>query len=85
MSTEVIKTRKTVFTFPFGITATIRPSGAIVTCSREWVRTDRQERGVRTILTVIGEALEMGVEPTVLVKPVVAMVEALRENRVAMI
>jgi len=75
----------TTFRLPYGIIAKLHPTGAVVTCdASEWVRTAMQARGLRMVLRTVADSLECGIEPDVLIKPVRAMIEALKENRIGM-
>lgn len=69
---------------PYDIVATVHPNGVAVTTPGTWVENDTQAAGLRSILQVIGKALENDADIPALRSLIVPMIRALKENRIAM-
>lgn len=69
---------------PFDILATIHPDGVYVTTPGTWVENDAQAAGLRSVMQVVGKALENGADVPTLRELIVPMITALKENRIAM-
>jgi hypothetical protein len=69
---------------PYHIVATIHPDGVSVRTRGDWVENDAQAAGLRSVMQVIGDALENGADVPTLRKLIIPMIQALRENRIAM-
>lgn len=70
---------------PYDIVATIHLDGVFVQTEGTWVENDTQAAGLRSILSVVGKALEHGADVPPLRVLVAQMVEALRENRIGVL
>jgi hypothetical protein len=69
---------------PFDITAVIHSGGVSVRTRGDWVENDSQAAGLRSVLQVVGNALESGASVLALQGLIVPMIQALQANRIAM-
>jgi hypothetical protein len=69
---------------PYHIVAVIHADGVSVRTRGDWVENDIQAAGLRSVLQVVGKALEDGADHTALATLIVPMIQALQENRIAM-
>jgi hypothetical protein len=70
---------------PFDILATIHPTGVYVSTPATWVENDSQAAGLRSLLQVVGKALESGADVPALRSMIVPTIKALKENRIGMV
>jgi hypothetical protein len=69
---------------PYHITATIHSNGVSVRTRGDWVENDAQAGGLRAVMQVVGAALENGADHATLASLIIPMIQALQENRIAM-